>query len=444
MTIFLGVDIGSTRTKVGAYDTEEQRLVGVEAVTTETRHDGVGEVRDLTSMLATVSDLLDCVLGAPEAVRRSVSGIAVGSVGEEVVPLDAERRAVGPALTWYGGHGPAARKEMVASDPRGPWRGLDASFSVFKLAWLSRHRPDQLAAAASFTDLADFVALSLTGESTASVAMNLSHASRTGLVDVRARTWDDEVVGALGVDLALPALVSSGTLLGHTRGTGLLPAGVPVIAAGHDHFCGAFGSGVRSSGSAYVSAGTSEAQLVLTEAIPRDVSDSIDIGFFVSAGLTYLHRATPAGRYFQDWHGLLFGGVTDERMWEEVARAQDVDPARIDVERRTVGFPPFALGVDRGVIMASLQRGLAHHAESTTDRLARDAGVAITNVAVAGVPATSTVWRQIRQSASVRQLRFIVEPEATLLGVCLLAQQAVTGTADDPASYLQEQKGFLL
>ncbi|MEV5692749.1 FGGY-family carbohydrate kinase [Micromonospora globbae] len=430
---FIGVDIGTTRTKVGCYDTAAGRLVALHTAPTVVADDPWGGRRDAALLTSSVDDLLARLLADPAVRVGDVAGVCVGSVGEEVVLFDRDGTVTAPVLAWYAGHGRAAKAERTRAD--GPWSDLDDTFSVFKLLWLAHHLPEAVAAARTFTSLADHVARHLLADPSAPVFLNRSHASRTGLFDVRAGHLRPDVLPDLGLGtLALPELVDSATPVGRASGAGVLPRGVPVVAGGHDHMCGAFGAGVRGAGDVYVSAGTSEAQLLLVTELPDTVDPGVDIGVFVTGGLRYLHRATPSGRYYQAWHRLLYAGVDDGVMWDEIGRVvDDVEPALIDADRRTARLAALPMDLTRGHAMASLLKGLAVEAESVTSRLGRLGGTDVADVTIAGVAAGWDVWRRLRQQATRRRLRFVVEPEATVLGVAVLAQLGATGRADLPA-----------
>ncbi|UWP86866.1 FGGY family carbohydrate kinase [Dactylosporangium fulvum] len=428
MSQFVGVDIGTTRTKVGCYDAEAGRLVALRDAPTAVQDDPWGGRRDAGQVAASVGDLLARLLADPAVRPGDLAGVCVGSVGEEVVLLAGDGSVTAPVLAWFAGHGRETRTPATA------WAADDDTFSVFKLLWLARHLPGELAAARTFTSLADFVARGLLAERGAPVFLNVSHSSRTGLLDVRAGVLRDDTLPGLGITgLALPELVGSATVVGRTSGAGVLPAGVPVVTGGHDHMCGAFGAGVRRAGDVYVSAGTSEAQLLLLDELPGTVEPGVDTGIFVAGGLRYLHRATPSGRYYQAWHQLLFDGVGDGVMWTEIAEVVDaVGPARIDADRRTARLAAMPIDVTRAHAMASLLKGLAVEADATTTRLGHLGNTGIADVTVAGVAAGWPTWRRLRQEATGRRLRFVAEPEATVLGVTALAQLGATGRADRP------------
>ncbi|MFI6231423.1 L-fuculokinase [Micromonospora echinospora] len=431
MSQFIGVDIGTTRTKVGCYDADAGRLVALRHAPTVVDPDPWGGRRDAARLAASVGDLLAQLLADPAVRPDALAGVGVGSVGEEVVLLAADGGVTAPVLAWFAGHGQQARTALGEGSG---WADTDDTFSVFKLRWLAEHLPGDLAAARTFTSLADFVARDLLAERTAPVFLNVSHASRTGLLDVRAGVLRTDALPDLGLTtLALPDLVDSATVVGRTSGAGVLPAGVPVVAGGHDHMCGAFGTGVRAAGDVYVSAGTSEAQVLLVDALPDVVDPGLDTGIFVAGGLRFVHRATPSGRYYQAWHDMLYSGVDDATMWAELDRVVDqVDPATVDAALRNLRLAALPMDITRAHVLASLLKGLAVEAEATTVRLGRLGGVDIADVTVAGVAAGWPTWRRLRQDATERRLRFVDEPEATVLGVAVLAQYGVTGRADVP------------
>ncbi|WP_433206170.1 FGGY family carbohydrate kinase [Dactylosporangium sp. CS-047395] len=415
MSLYLGVDIGTTRTKVGCYDAAEGRLIALVSAPTEVREDPWGGRRDASRLTAAVAGLLTELLADPAVRPGAVVAVGVGSVGEEVVMLGAGGEVTAPVPAWFAGHGREAKP--LAGEA---WAGVDDTFSVFKLLWL--RRAGLLGGARTFTGLADFVARDLLADPSAPVFLNVSHASRTGLLDVRAGTLDEDALPSLGLGaLRLPELVGSATVVGFTSGAGVLPAGIAVVTGGHDHMCGAYGSGVRKPGDVYVSAGTSEAQLVLVDALPDVVEPGLDVGVFVAGGLRYVHRATPAGRFYQSWRRMLYPEMPDDLLWSEVEAALDtVAPARIDADAREVSLP---MDVTRAQAMAGLLKGLAAEADAVTTRLGAAAGTRIADVTVAGVAAGWAPWRRLRQEATARHLHFVTEPEATVLGVAALARK---------------------
>ena len=122
--IFVGVDIGTTRTKALLLDTKtgERRVVARE---TPLVPSPAGDLRDADAVLATVVDAIgEAVTGLTSGERASVAGIGVTSLSEEVVLLDAGGAPVGLMPTWYNNVAASAADE-----------GADPSFSWAKLRW---------------------------------------------------------------------------------------------------------------------------------------------------------------------------------------------------------------------------------------------------------------------------------------------------------------------
>src|SRR5207244_12911248 len=112
------------------------------------------------------------------------------------------------------------------------------------------------------------------------LAMEISDAAGTCLLDVKHGTWSSEVLEAIGFDPSLlPPVVAADTVCGAITGeveqlTGLL-AGTPVAGGGADNACGAVGNGVVRPGLALVSIGTSGIVLAYTDSPQVDMSRPI-------------------------------------------------------------------------------------------------------------------------------------------------------------------------
>ena len=433
---YLGIDIGTTRTKAVLYHEDGGRVTAVADAPTPTGATRLGDVHVPGAIDATVDAVVDDLLvRVSPAERREVVALAVASVGEEVVLVGPDGQALDDVIAWYNPLGRAEADELLAGlagEPPWPSRP-DPTFSLFKLGWLARHRADLLRATATLTDLGGYVTARLAGLPPGGYLMDWSHASRTGLFDVASRRWSPAAADLIGLPVdRLPRLVPSGTVAGRLRpdlaARWGLPADVAVCTGGHDHFCAAYACGVRAPGEIFLSAGTSEAQVLLTAAPPRPGPDAVvDVGCFVDDRHFYLHRALPSGHLFRQWRDLLFPGTDDETLYREVGTA----PAgamgiqvEIDVTTPRLSLAGVPTTAGRGTLMRALQEALAMLGGGIGEELAELAGTPVRRVVVAGTPARQPVWRELRAAASSRPLTFagIAEPSAT--GAALLARRA--------------------
>ncbi|WP_374009158.1 L-fuculokinase [Leifsonia sp. LS-T14] len=433
--IFLGVDVGTTRTKALAYDAETQKRFVV-ARPTPVVESSSGDLRDADAVLQTVMGAVGEAIAALTAEQRArIAGIGITSLSEEMVLLGPDSAPLGPMPTWYNQH--AGREDAIEA-------GLDPSFSWAKLRWAH----DRIARSAEpFSAVAreDVIAVTTLsayiGDRLAYAgrfAVDHSHASRTGFFDLRDGRWLPELFEKTGWPAALlPPLVPTGTSAGMLDSALAelwgIPSSISVVLAGHDHFCGAFGLGVRGDGELYVSAGTSEAHCLIVDALPEGpIPAHVGAGRYVDGERFYLHRQLPSGHLYRHWQTLL---GTAEQTQEEESSALAAEPVGsggavlvpgIDTDTRS-----WLLGLRTDAnspsVLRALFEGLACAALDIDDGLVAVSGRSITSVIAAGVPCGSPVWQEIRAHLSPAPLSVSTETEAPALGAALLAQRSVTG-----------------
>ncbi len=434
--ITLGIDIGTTHTKVLALDLADGRTLALRSVATPVHRGVAGESHRPREVLDTVTDLVRDIVAAlpdPSAVRA----LCAASVGEEVVLLDGAGEPVGDAITWYDPRGfEEARSFREGAGGRVPlslrWPP-DPTFSLFKLMWTRHHLPDEYRAAVTWTDLGDYVLHALGGE----LVMDWSHASRAGAFDIVEHCWDPESIEAAGLHLEFPRLVPSDTVIGSidpaiARDIGVAPS-VAIVSGGHDHLVAAFGAGIRSPRELFLSAGTSEAHLALLESpIEGEAGRHIDQGCFVDDHTWYAHINIHSGHFFQQWRRLLYPDVDDDLMYAEL---EAVDAAGItfelsdDLRRGRLDAVPYDAG--RAGVMRAILEGLARSSAAIIDRLEQASGHPYELVLVAGHPARVPLWQALRRAACARPMAAVDEPEITALGAAVLAAQTVIGGSAD-------------
>jgi xylulokinase len=153
----------------------------------------------------------------------------------------------------------------------------DVHYSLPKILWLRRHRPDVHRRTARYLASKDFVAGRLTGRYDST---DYSDASLTGLLDLRARDWSDDLFSALDLDRGqLPDLHRSHDVLGGLERSAAsllgLREGTPVVAGGGDGACATCGSGAFRTGDAYCYLGSSAWIGVLADAPADDPGERL-------------------------------------------------------------------------------------------------------------------------------------------------------------------------
>lgn len=453
--IIIGIDIGTTNWKVVAYTEDGTLLAQYKSGAMVHEEPGGRATYEPEELWAFVLDGLRSVVSrlGPEASRRVV-GMAVTSMGEAGVLLDAKEEALYPAIAWYD----------LRTEPQGlfwreqadPYRVYEVTgfppqyiASINKLMWIREHEPDAFAKARRWLCLADYIAFRLSGEQ----AMDYSLACRTMAFDIRRRTWSQELLGLAGLEPSLmPPPVPSGTALGKVRrevaeATGL-PDTVVVAAGGQDHWCGALAVGVVEPGDLLDSAGTAEAVLVVLEkpVFSKALFESgFSVGCHVVPDRYYVLGAQQMAGGTIDWLRQTLGQVE-----EEAARQAGEGPA--GVYRRLMALaetaPPGSQGLlflphlrgaitppdglskgawvglrpyhGRSDLIRAGVEGLAHEFTHIVHQLTTLTQTSTRHAAAIGGGARNQFWLQLKADISSLTLNVGAVEEATTLGAAVL------------------------
>ncbi|MDQ3514607.1 MAG: FGGY family carbohydrate kinase [Chloroflexota bacterium] len=444
MTLLLGLDVGTTNVKAAVYE-PDGRAVSVAVALTKTHHPRPGVAHHLADELwdQALSAIRDAVAGVPAARRAEIAGVAVASVGEAGVPLDARGEPTAEVIAWYD------TRSAPQADRLGATVGRDALFAVSglslqpiwsacKLLWLRDERPDAFARTVRWLMVADWVAYRLCGVQ----ATDHSLASRTHAFNLRDRRWDESLLAEMGLPTRLFApLATSGTALGPilpevARLTGLA-AGTVVAAGGHDHVCGALAAGVTEPDTMLNSLGTAEALFL---PILAPITDST----FGQEGYTQGAHVVPdryyafGGQYTTgaaiDWLRSILG---TDLPYGEMTRAAAAEPVGSNgvtfLPHLRMAAPPvddphpggafIGLSTDTtpGALTRALLEGLAFQSRESFERLLHHAGImGVHDLLAIGGVARNDLLMGIKASVLDRRLTVVHIEEATTLGAAML------------------------
>ncbi|WP_164984026.1 FGGY-family carbohydrate kinase [Cellulomonas endophytica] len=272
----LGVDVGTTNTKAALVEVDGAAVTVRAVATTPTPP---------PDRLAGVLDALvrEVVAAGGATGPRAPAAVGIASMAETGVPLDADDRPVGDWLRWDGhaaaapaaGAALATLRREVGADALARATGVRLAAKVPLATWarLAADEPGRWSRLVRWAGAADLVALLLTGR----LVTDHTLAGRTGahrLPEPGAAPHphaDADLLAVVGLrPAALPEVVGPGQVAAAVRAgaPGGLPAGTPVVVAGHDHPVGAWAAGVRAPGHVADSLGTAEALCAVVAAEP--------------------------------------------------------------------------------------------------------------------------------------------------------------------------------
>jgi len=283
--VVVGVDIGTTSTKVLVVGTDGTEVVEHRVATTWTVRSGWSETSAEALVAATLTALDGALAAAAAVLDRTphVAGVGVCGMGESGVLIGDDGSVRAPVIAWFDPRGTAelAALPVEVRDAYPATTGLPLSplSTLAKLLWLREHgvRLER----GCWLNVPEYVAHRLGAER----AGEPSLASRTGLLDQASGLPWRAALDALGVgpDL-LPPLVPAGTDLGRAHGDDLPRGlvGAKVVVAGHDHPVASFGAGAWGPEDLFDSCGTAESVL---RVVSRPMT-GVQRALLVASGLT--------------------------------------------------------------------------------------------------------------------------------------------------------------
>ncbi|HJQ32925.1 MAG TPA: glycerol kinase GlpK [Pyrinomonadaceae bacterium] len=204
---------------------------------------------------------------------------AVGITNQRETIVAWERstsRPVARAVVWQDRRTAAMCDELKARGLEDSVRAktglvLDPYFSGTKLRWLLENTDGLCERAAggevAFGTVDSWLVWKLTGGR--AHVTDVSNASRTLLFDINSLTWDDELLALFGVPrAALPEVLPSSFIYGHTDPSAFFGARVPVAGLAGDQQSALFGQACFEPGSAKNTYGTGSFLLMNTGTAP--------------------------------------------------------------------------------------------------------------------------------------------------------------------------------
>lgn len=313
----LAIDQGTTNTKVLLFDRESTVVARAERpVSTGFPQPGWVE-QDPIAVWRTVADAIDeCLTRA--GVAANLAAIGISNQRESVLLWErATGTPLGPVVVWQcrrtSAFCDALRQDghQAALEAR-TGLTIDPLFSGSKIRWLLDAVPEGRRRAAAGELCAGTIDAWLLWNLTGGAvhACDATNASRTQLLNLQARAWDDEALRIFGIPRALlPEVRPSSGVLGHTVGRGALPAGVPIAAAIGDSHAALFGHAAFDADSVKATYGTGSSLMTpIAAPVASRHGLSTTVAWALPAGTTYALEGniTVTGGAVQ-WIGAMLG-----------------------------------------------------------------------------------------------------------------------------------------
>jgi xylulokinase len=431
--LYLAVDCSTTAAKALLFDTAG-RSAAVARRPLAMSQPRIGwHEQDPEDWWRAIREAMVEVIGSIDDPRR-IRAVCVTHQRESFVCLDAEGRALRPAILWVDTRATAEIAEFGTPEVAElSGKPADVTPALYKMAWLRRHEPAVLRDAVRVGDVQAFVSQRLTGR----WATSHGSADALGLFDLAALTWAEQLLDIAGVRRdQLPDLVPSGELLAMLHPEVAadlgLPAPIPLVAGTGDGQAAGLGADAGGRGTAYVNLGTS---MVTGIASTVCVTDS---AFRTLAGPTHatyvLETLLNSAGYLTSWFRDRFGAATTDT---------DVDTAAGRIAAGCEGlltlpywnavqspyWDPLARGATVGWhsghtaahFYRSLLEGVAYELRLHLEGLENATLQPITSLHAVGGGTNSQLWVQIVADVTQRQVLLSNEGEVSAKGAAVLA-----------------------
>ncbi len=450
MSVFLGIDIGTSGTKTLAMRKDGKILASAtEEYPLSSPRPGWSEQEPAHWWKATVKSVRRVLKGG-KIKAASVSGIGLSGQMHGSVFLDKNNKVIRPALLWNDQR-TAAECDEIEKKAGGRAKLIKmvanpalTGFTAPKILWLRNNEPRNYAKTKQVLLPKDYVRFLLSGE----FATEVSDASGTLLLDVKKRKWCKPLLSKLEIDKSLlpPVYESedvSSTLNAAAAKELGLNVGVPIVGGGGDQAAGAIGNGIVKRGSISATMGTSGVVFAHSDEVQIDPGGRVH---------TFCHAVR------DKWHvmGVVLsaGGslqwYRNQLCQQEIAEAKKkkIDPYELITKQaasapagceglyflpyltgeRTPHADPYARAAWVGL---SLRHGRSHMARAVMEgatfamkdclEIIEGMQIPVREVRCSGGGARSKFWRQMQADVYGKKVVTINAEEGPAYGVALLA-----------------------
>lgn len=250
---------------------------------------------------------------------EQVVAICADGTSSTLVMLDHDQKPIGDAILWMDNRASAQARKIEASGHQALRRsraGVSAETAIPKILWLKETAPEVFAATRWFVELADFIALKLSG----TLTLGLNQTINRWFQDPRRGGWPEDFFAGVGLEgiakrfpETMPALGSLiGPLCPQAASDMGLTTKTKVVAGGTDAYVATVGLNTLAPGKTALITGTSH--LVL----PTIASDTEITGLFgphpdcVAPGRFVMEGGqVSSGSVLRWWHEILAGAGQD-------------------------------------------------------------------------------------------------------------------------------------
>jgi L-fuculokinase len=317
--------------------------------------------------------------------------------------------------------------------------------TINKLIWFLENKPELIEKSDIFLYMPSIFSFFLTGE----MVNDMTMAGTSMLTSLKTRSYSSEILGKIGFPAGkMGPTAEPGSITGRitrkaAEETGL-PAGIPVVASGHDTQFAVFGSGAEVN-EPVLSSGTWEILMVRAGAY-RTGKEQLDMAITteldVLPGLYNIGNQWIASGMLEWAKRILYPDVTGNVYEVMINGASEVPPGSNGVRinpkfyeelKGEPGGQILGLTMDttRDQIYRAMLEALSQRLKEGKDALEKAGGFRADTILCVGGGSKNRLWNQLRADYTGVPVKVTDKTETTVLGASLFVQ-AACGNASSP------------
>ena len=441
----VGIDVGSTGTKLTAYDQLGTALASV--YSTHTPHHpfpGTWELDPEEVWIHIAKGFSE--LAGTESIKQDLPAvIAICASTREGFPVDSEGRPLGPCIMTADTRESGLEKSITNHYSPDDWFSFcghmpERMDPVCRMLWWKTNHPNIMRKAKHFLGWGEFVGLRLTGHA----VVDRSHAGRFFVYDFKTHQWSDERLAEFEIDRdLLPEIKPWGTIIGAIRSDVTKELGlknnVVLAVGGNDLVCSVLGAGVSKVSTGCMISGSWENILLPVTSPPRTsdlIKVGVSIGPYPGVASWLIYCLSPTGNATLNWIRALVNAKLDEM--ESSLRVSSRGPGHVLAGPHVSGaLTPWVEGSKlRGALLGlTLATSTVDIVKAMMESIAYDTSYLIQALRAAGAKVDllrgvgggirSDWWTQLKADLTNTAIETVDQAELGTLGAALLAGRAV-------------------
>ncbi len=410
MKYFIGVDLGTSALKLLLVD--EEGII-VKAVSREYPvfypQTGWSEQNPEDWWEAFTSAIRELITDVPS---EDLLGLGVGGQMHGLVVLDDNDQVIRPAILWNDGrteNETSYLNDVIGKDvlSKNTSNIAFAGFTAPKILWMKNSEPELFSRVSKIMLPKDYINYRLTGVH----CIDYSDASGTLLLDVKNRSWSQEMLEICGItQKQMPKLYESyqkvGMVLPSVSEELGIPSHITVVAGAGDNAAAALGTGTIGKGKCNISLGTSGTIFISSDSFSVDPYNALHSFCHADGGyhlMGCILSAASCNKWFceeilknDDFTGLQMG-ITDDMLGQNNVfflpyLMGERSPIN-DINARGT-FVGMSMDTKQENMLLAVMEGVAFSLKDNLE-IAKQQGIDITASTVCGGGAKSELWQKI-------------------------------------------------